>query len=115
MGHELKVVRVIRDRQNPQIKQTVTMWLLSVIREWEPGPSCSGLKVKSSDLDLGIISMGTLYILQTLDVNEWAEVFNVCFPELVGHFEGLVNTVTKMSQSNIWFLSLFCLGFPRYC
>ena len=49
--------------------------------------------------------MGTLYILQTLDVNEWAEVFNVCFPGLVGHFEGMGNSVTKMSQSNICFLS----------
>ena len=59
--------------------------------------------------------MGTLYILQTLDVNEWGEVFNVCFPGLVGPFEGMGNTVTKTSQSNIWFLSLFYLGFPRCC
>ena len=36
VGHELNIVRGVRDRQNPQTNQTVTMWLLSVIRECEP-------------------------------------------------------------------------------
>lgn len=77
MWYKYNTVRGLRDRQNPQPnptqpKQRDSCYSLENRSQETSSFWASGSESRKFRPDLAVMSMGTLYVLQTLDVIEWA-------------------------------------------